>query len=215
MSLCGKTEQTKPIAFNIVDNRKRDGVKVKVLVHLEYSDMELDVETLDEPYVYRVSWTQDHAGVNIMEVFFDDEQVPQSPFRVQISDRQCEVEFPGERRSNTDEGACECSTGSMEIRGRCVGSTIIAVLISAAAVLVIALFGSYYVKYKTNKNDEMWKVEIDDIQVSFRTTSMQPPFFLLLVSHNLFPFVQFNDPVEVIGQGSFGTSKKAELSFKD
>jgi len=113
-----------------------------------------------------------------MEVFIDGVQIPESPIRVQVEDRNCELDFPGERRSNDANGFCECHEGTMDISGKCVESTVIAVVISVAAVLVVAGLGLCYLRYKNHKNDQMWLVNIDELQ--------------------------FDDPPEVIGQGSFG-----------
>ena len=66
----------------------------------------------------------------------------------------------------------------MDISGRCVESTVMAIVISVSAVFIITLFGICYVRYRNRKNDQVWLVNVDELQ--------------------------FDDPVEVIGQGSFG-----------
>lgn len=66
----------------------------------------------------------------------------------------------------------------MELRGKCVESTVMAVVISLAAVLFVGLLGFWYVQYRNKKQDELWQISVDELQ--------------------------FDDPVEVIGQGSFG-----------
>uniref|UniRef100_A0A7S3LHW5 guanylate cyclase n=1 Tax=Amphora coffeiformis TaxID=265554 RepID=A0A7S3LHW5_9STRA len=179
MSLCGITEQTKDIHFEIIDNRKREDPIIDVTMYLDRDTLALDVEPHPTiPYRYQFSWKHDQTQIGIMNVFFDGEQIPQSPVRVQVLPRQCEIDFPGEKRSATESGGCACADGSMEIRGRCIESTITAVVISVVAVLLVSALGVCYVRYRTHKNDEMWQVNIDELT--------------------------FDDPPEVIGQGSFG-----------
>ena len=113
-----------------------------------------------------------------VEIFINGEQIPQSPVRVQIVNRSCDDDYPGQRRTSTSDGGCECDEGRMEISGRCVESTVMAVVISITAVLLVALMGICYLRYRNNKNDEMWQVSVEELQ--------------------------FDYPVEVIGQGSFG-----------
>lgn len=179
MSLCGITEQTKEIHFEIIDNRKRESPVVQVDMHLDHETISLDVKPHPTiQYRYQFSWKHDQTQIGIMNVFFDGEQTPQSPVRVQVLQRQCELDYPGEKRSATENGGCACADGSMEIRGKCIESTITAVVISVLAVLLVSILGMFYVRYRTHKNDEMWQVNIEELT--------------------------FDDPPEVIGQGSFG-----------
>jgi len=177
MSLCGSVEQTKIITFHAVDNKKRENVDVEVKMHLATTTSNLMAVPIGD-YTYEIQWTETNIGVGIMEIFIDGVQIPESPIRVQVEDRNCELDFPGQRRSNNAGGDCECHEGTMDISGRCVESTIIAVVISVAAVLVVAGLGVCWLRWKNHKNDQMWLVNIDELQ--------------------------FDDPPEVIGQGSFG-----------
>jgi len=179
MSLCGVIEQTKKIHFEIVDNRKRENPLVQVDMHLDFKTIQMEVVPHPKiPYTYEFSWTNQYTQIGIMNVFFDGEQTPQSPVRVQVVERDCSIDFPGQNRDATGSGTCACAQGSMEIRGKCVESTIMAVVISLAAVILVSLLGICYVRYRNHKNDEMWQVNIEELT--------------------------FDDPVEVIGQGSFG-----------
>jgi len=94
MSLCGEAEQTKEITFHAVDNRKRENVKVEVLMHLDREKIVLDVEEI-HPYTYQFLWSHGEIGVDIIEIFFNGEQISESPIRLQIVERQCDVDFPG------------------------------------------------------------------------------------------------------------------------
>jgi len=179
MSLCGIVEQTKTIYFEIVDNRKRENPLVEVDMHLDAKTLRMEVVPHPKiPFTYEFTWTNVYTQIGIMNVFFDGELIPQSPVRVQVVERQCDLDFPGQNRAATASGNCACATGSMEIRGKCVESTIMAVVISIASVILVSILGAFYVRYRNHKNDEMWQVNIEELT--------------------------FDDPVEVIGQGSFG-----------
>lgn len=134
--------------------------------------------TKADEYTYEVTWTENNRGVGILEIFFDDKQIPQSPIRVQVVDRQCDIDYPGQKRENDDSGNCQCDSSTMNIYGRCVESMIMAIVISLGAVCLITVCGVYYVRYRNHKQDQQWLVNVEELQ--------------------------FDDPVEVIGQGSFG-----------
>ena len=177
MSLCGRVQQTKKIMFELVDNKKRDGAVLEVKMHLATFTTSLPVTEVGD-HTYQVQWSSNLLGVAVMEIFVDDEQIPESPVKVQVEPRDCEADFPGERRSSTASGSCGCRDGTMDIGGRCIESSIVAVSISAVALMFVAVLGYIFVRYKNHKNDQMWMVNLDELS--------------------------FDDPVEVIGQGSFG-----------
>lgn len=159
------------IHFEIVDNRKRENPLVEVDMHLDFKTVRMDVVPHPSiPYTYEFTWSNDVTQIGIMNVFFDGEQIPQSPVRVQVVERQCDLDFPGQKRSATTSGKCACGQGTMEIRGKCVESTIMAIVISIAAVILVSCIGVCYVRYRNHKNDEMWQVGIEELQVRlFRT----------------------------------------------
>lgn len=99
MSLCGIIEQTKMLHLEIVDNRKRDNPEVEVDIHLDTKTIHIDVEPHpDKPYVYLLEWSHAQTGIGIMNIHFDGEQIPQSPVRIQVIDRMCDLDFPGKLR---------------------------------------------------------------------------------------------------------------------
>lgn len=177
MSLCGSIQQTKTIIFHAVDNKRRDDAVLQVTMHLATEEYDLPVKKLSN-YTYEITWSENTVGVGIMEVYINGVQIPESPIRVQVEDRQCELDFPGQLMANDRNGDCICRTGTIDIRDRCVESTIIAVAISISAVILVAVVARCYLLYRNRKGDQMWKIHIDELQ--------------------------FDDPVEVIGQGSFG-----------
>lgn len=179
MSLCATIEQTKTLYIDIDDHRKRVDPVVEVDIYLDSQTVHIDVSRHPtKPFTYEFTWQYDYTQIGIMNVFFNGEQIPQSPVRIQVVDRQCEIDFPGQKRQATSDGDCACGEGSMEVSGKCVESTIMAIVISIAAVILVTCLGICYVRYRNHKNDEMWQVNLDELT--------------------------FDDPPEVIGQGSFG-----------
>jgi hypothetical protein len=97
MSLCGTVEQTKEILFHAFDNRLRDNATVTALIHLGQEDRDLPITQL-EPYLYEFGFSHNEKGVAIVELFFDGEQIPASPIRVEIAARDCDTDFPAQRK---------------------------------------------------------------------------------------------------------------------
>ena len=94
---------------------------------------------------------------------------------------------PGQRRVASEYGACICSEESVEINGRCVEKYIFAIVGSVVALAILSIAGYFYVRHKNHKADEIWQVNIDDLQ--------------------------FDDPAEIIGQGSYGVVLLADVRF--
>jgi hypothetical protein len=97
MSLCGTLQQTKEIMFHAFDNRLRDNTTVTALVHLGKEDKYLPV-TQVEPYLYEFGFSHSERGVAIVEIFFDGVQIPASPVRVEVAARDCDTDFPKQRK---------------------------------------------------------------------------------------------------------------------
>lgn len=96
MSVCGNIDQSKEITFRAIDNVKRDAADVKVILHSdEEEDIILPVEQM-EPYVYEFRWSQGTIGVGIIEILVDGVQIPESPMRLQVHERVCDADYPGE-----------------------------------------------------------------------------------------------------------------------
>ena len=96
MSLCGDAlEQGEEVVFRAYDNRQRRDVDVTALVHIGQNEMVVNGEPI-EPYLYEFRFSTTRVGIVTLEVFFGDEQIPESPVRVEIVSRNCEVDFPGQ-----------------------------------------------------------------------------------------------------------------------
>ena len=155
-------------------------------MHMAKVSMDLPVTQIND-YVYEISWSEDTTGLGVMEVYLNSVQIEESPVRVQVNSRNCAVEFPGEHRSPTAAGVCECNSSTMDIRGKCVETTIVAVVISVVCLIILIVIVSFYLDYKAKKNDQIWHVSVDELHLS--------------------------DPVEVIGQGSFGVVLLGKYAF--
>jgi hypothetical protein len=95
MSLCGTVEQTKEIVFHAFDNRHRDNATVTALMHLSREEKYLPVRQV-EPFLYEFSFSSSERDVEILEVFVNGIHIPESPFRVQVISRDCDVDFPSQ-----------------------------------------------------------------------------------------------------------------------
>ena len=92
MSLCGEVEQNEEISFHAYDNLKRTNATVTALVHLGQESKYLDVSRVPDTFnQYQFKFSHRKRGVAILEVFFDGVQIPESPFRIGVIDKECQV----------------------------------------------------------------------------------------------------------------------------
>lgn len=90
MSLCGTVEQNGVITLLAHDNLERENATVTALVHLTSQSMYLPVVyNGGDQYEYEFTFSHSKRGVAILEVFVDDVQIPESPFRIQVIEREC------------------------------------------------------------------------------------------------------------------------------
>jgi hypothetical protein len=95
MSLCATVQQTKEIVFHAFDNRHRDNATVTALMHLSREERYLSVRQV-EPFLYEFSFSSSERDVEILEVFVNGIHIPESPVRVQVVSRDCDVDFPSQ-----------------------------------------------------------------------------------------------------------------------
>ena len=90
----------------------------------------------------------------------------------------CAVDYQAEGRVPNAMGTCVCRGSAMEIGGKCISSAIVFLIISGV-IMLIALEAAYlYLNHKKRQADTMWLVNVDELH--------------------------FSEPVDIIGQGSFG-----------
>lgn len=88
MSVCGTIQQKKTITFRAIDNRKRNNATLSAFVYIGQQSYYLNV-TKVAPFEYEFSFSDSNRGTAILEVYVDDVQIPESPFRVDIVPRDC------------------------------------------------------------------------------------------------------------------------------
>jgi hypothetical protein len=93
MSLCATVEQTKEIVFRTFDNRQRDNATVTALIHLSRGKEKYLPARQIEPFLYEFSFSSSERGVEILEVYVNGIQIPESPVRVQVISRDCGVDI--------------------------------------------------------------------------------------------------------------------------
>jgi len=84
----------------------------------------------------------------------------------------------------TESGTCECGSDTIKMGSECVPVAIIASVVAVFAALVLLAVVWFYLGYKRAKSDEVWQVGVEELH--------------------------FSQPVEVIGEGSFGVVLMAE-----
>ena len=92
MSLCAKVEQNEDLLLVAYDNLKRTNTTVTALVHLGQESQFLDVAQGEGgSNHYQFHFLHRKRGVAILEVFFDGVQIPESPFRIEVTEKECHL----------------------------------------------------------------------------------------------------------------------------
>jgi guanylate cyclase len=178
MSLCGDTQQRKPLAFRAIDNKKRERAFINVTVHDGGNTGVWLVPQEETANTYEFEISAQQVGILIIEISLDGEQIPESPLRVQISERDCDADYEfGVHRADAY-GNCVCDDNTVSMGGSCVPLKIILPAILAPIAFLIAIVVYCYIKKKTREADSVWYVQPNELY--------------------------FNEPPEVIGLGSFG-----------
>jgi len=176
MDVCGKLEQKVVGTFTFIDNRKRDNVNFEVKLIRAKDEKILDVTSLGN-YTYQFLVSSYELGISILEILADDEQISQSPMRVEIVSLDCARIYNDKLLVADDEGNCICQSGSININGCMAYSTFFPVLLTPLAAILI-LCGFAYIEFKRRKHDSIWRVVPSELE--------------------------FDDPPIVIGRGTFG-----------
>lgn len=88
------------------------------------------------------------------------------------------------RKVATEDGQCVCMNGTHKIKGECIDAVIFTIVGSVLGLFILAIISCGIIQYKNRRADELWKISLDELL--------------------------FDDPVEVIGEGSFGVVILAE-----
>lgn len=101
MSVCATTGQRDVATFLVFDNLERDKAKFTAKMHVGQESRPLEVRhatATNMSYAYEFNFSHDQVGIGVLEVFVNDEQIPESPFRVEVVPRNCEADYPGQNK---------------------------------------------------------------------------------------------------------------------
>ena len=179
MDVCGHVQQTKTITMRLFDNMHRVSPEVRVVVHAGDFSKELPVTNINGTSGYQFSISENKVQAQVLEIFFNGEQIPESPVRVIVDALDCDSEYEANsHRSADSEGNCVCSDNTYEMMDACIESQYFFLIIFSAVFLAMGIFVYCYLRYKRHENDAVWQIKVDELH--------------------------FNEPPEVIGQGGFG-----------
>ena len=110
MDVCGSVEQTKTVIFNAFDNLERPNATLRVIGYfgdaklsrtMASSDQDegrdLPVHRVDN-FLYEFGFSPKVRGIVILEIYVDDVQISESPIQVNVIERNCDADFPGQDR---------------------------------------------------------------------------------------------------------------------
>jgi guanylate cyclase, other len=193
-SYCGEVQQGNIITFHAVDKLQR--VETTFTASLLSNDMtvSLPMRRLSlvgpERFVHELLFDASNQplGVIIVAVYADGEQIPESPFRLQVVEHDCAAETGSSLRVPDANGVCVCASGSVEIGSNCVALKVLLPSIIVPSVILAILLYFCYKGEKRRRADAVWKVSPEELH--------------------------FDEPPQVIGRGSFGLVLLAEHKGK-
>jgi ABC-type phosphate/phosphonate transport system substrate-binding protein len=187
-SICEQVQQQDTITFGLVDRKKRFNSTFWANVLVGDSDdgqdyMMTTTPESTEEYVYRqftLDATGQTVGTIIVQVFVDESQIPESPFRVRIVQRECDYK----RREANAYGDCVCASGTMEIAGECIQLSIFLPILILGLFVLLLVIAVLLIYRKMSRLDSIWKVDRSELK--------------------------FSVPARVLGEGTFGKVLLAE-----
>jgi Protein tyrosine and serine/threonine kinase/ABC transporter, phosphonate, periplasmic substrate-binding protein len=193
-SYCGKVPQGSIITYHAVDNMQRLDATFTASLLSNDKTVTIPMKRLSfvgpERFVHELVFDSSNQplGVILVAIYADDEQIPESPFRMQVVEHDCAAETGSSLYVSDGNGECVCTSGAVEIGGNCVSlKVLLPSIIVSSIVLAILLYLCY--KAETRRRaDAVWKVSPEELQ--------------------------FDEPPRVIGRGSFGLVLLAEYKNK-
>lgn len=158
MELCGSAYQTETITYRLYDNKERKKPDIRVVLRTGDTARDLPVKKVKETFAYDFSFAPVSVGEILLEVYVDNEQIPASPVRVEVVERDC-----GEDRVAGEDGQCKCAKGSLEMLGGCVNSTIFFVCMALLVGLIALAAGLRYIAHKREKSDQVWHIQEEEL----------------------------------------------------
>lgn len=186
-AICGQVSQADSLVFRAIDNKEREDAEVKVRVYRDNGKEYLEVKKSHDfnfTYYFEFDAFETKLGTVIFEVFVNEEQIPESPFRLEVTERQCAQETGDAYMEADDLGNCVCQSGSHDFGGKCVPNSVLIPSTVIPLVLIVAVLVYLYVEHKKKQGDSVWSVKEEELT--------------------------FSDPVQILGRGTFGLVLLAE-----
>jgi hypothetical protein len=146
--VCGVVEQTKTLKFYFVDNKARMDPNLAVKILEGSSERVVDsspaVGKANFTYEFEFHASQSRVGIVIIEIAVDGEQIPESPFRLSVVERDCAFDTGDNLQVANDVGECICATNSINVGGTCVLN---GALIPSIVVPLLVLLGIVVLLY--------------------------------------------------------------------
>ena len=206
--ICGSVPQEGTLRLYALDNRRRKdvssvtGVVLRVGSQSLQSDGEIEEEMesftmhLSESpssrnvflnaslssFTYQYDWTASmkKVGQVIVQIYIDGSEIPESPFRVLVTERDCD----DDRREADEIGQCVCRKGTVEIGSRCVLLVVLIPTLVGCVVLLTLLGMFMYLRLQRQKAEAKWQISPSELN--------------------------FHEPPRVLGRGTFGVVLLAE-----
>ena len=222
LASCGSVEQGGTITFQVNDNRKRDNATFTARASIGESTELFNLKAVprdNNTGFFLHEFTFDASfrpvGAIILEILVNDEQIPESPFRVTIYPRDCEGETNDELRVADEFGVCVCDGGSVEVGSDCVAFAVLFPSILIPFAILVGVVAWLYVRKKRLEADALWKVDINELKMS------SPPTVLGRGTFGLVLEAQYRGTVVAVKrvlppayvEGSSGTSADKNSMF--
>lgn len=157
--ICGQVEQGDSITYIAVDNKRREDARLSVRVIEGKDHVTFSMRRIPETNQYEFIFDADQreVGITILEVYLEGEQLLQSPFRLEVVERDCKGETGNLALEPDTFGNCVCGNRTIPLRDRCVGMEWAISLILGIILVVVAISVKYYVDVKHNEAS-FWKI---------------------------------------------------------
>ena len=182
-SICGTVEQEHVLSFRAIDNKGRPNASMtRALLREDESEEPFAFEHVNGTF-FQYNFTASHSpvGQQVLKIRINNEEIPESPFRINIVKRDCVADTGDERREADELGQCVCQSGTVELLSsdKCVplATLVPSILVPSIAVL-LSILVCVCLGRKRKNEDSVWMVRKEEI--SFAT------------------------PPQVLGRGVFG-----------
>lgn len=183
MTVCGVSRQRSPVKFRMIDRLNRPDPEISYFIHIGpgISGSALNLGN----HTYETDIKVDTVGVHIIEFFIDGSQISESPMLFEIMPRDCLTEYgKNSLREPDGSGECVCKTNVYDINSKCVELWVIAISVALPVLALLLCCGCVYTVQRKKQNETYWRVKFSDLE--------------------------FQEPPDVLGRGTFGLVLKGE-----